>query len=373
MHATRTPLSLLARAAAIGLGLLLVAAASHATPRYAARYEQTCSLCHDDPSGGGKRCAYAAQYIIPAELATLRPGKDAQALIDPQLGRNLSIGLDLRTLHLYSDDDRSPQNFFEMQGDLYFAFDLAPRLSAYVQSGLSGAYEVYGLARVLPASGYVKVGRFAPPYGWRLADHTAFVREYGGFRPPAHTDVGIEAGLFPGRFTLQAAVVNGARGSTRDVDRDLAASGLVLGRFHPVGLALAAGASFAYNPREVTGERVLASGPFGSLNWKRFTWVAEVDWQQRGRASNRTTGLLLSHELSCQLARGVDLLLTHDFRDPDLDRRSGAQERFGVGCEWLATPNSQVRLALYRHRFEDGPELGGDDHLQTEAQIHFLY
>ena len=372
MHLAHTSVRT-AHAATIGLGLLLVAAAAQATPRYAARYEQSCSLCHDDPSGGGKRSAYAAQYIIPAELATFSPGPDAQKLIDPQLGRNLSIGLDLRTLHLYSNDDQSPQNFFEMQGDLYFAFDLSPRLCAYVESGLSGTYEVYGLARVLPASGYVKVGRFAPPYGWRLADHTAFVREYEGYRPPAHTDVGIELGLFPGRFTLQAALTNGARGSTRDVDRDLAASGLVLGRFHPAGLALAAGASFEYNPRETTGERVLASGPFGSLNWKRLTWVAEIDWQRRGREPDQTTGRLLSQELSCQLARGVDLLLTHDFYDPDLDRKSGARERFGVGCEWLATPNLQVNVALLEHRFEDGPLLSGDDHLQTEAQIHFLY
>ena len=105
-----------ALALAVILGLLAGAPPARAVPRYAARYQQSCALCHHDPSGGGMRSAYAAQYLVPAELARHpTPAEDLQRL-DPNIGRSLAIGFDLRTVHHYYDDGRTPGNFLQMQG-----------------------------------------------------------------------------------------------------------------------------------------------------------------------------------------------------------------------------------------------------------------
>ncbi|MBM3316975.1 MAG: hypothetical protein FJY75_03890, partial [Candidatus Eisenbacteria bacterium] len=268
---------------ALALALCCVVVVSRATPRHAARYEQHCGLCHDDPSGGGKRSLYAAQYLLPVEMVSFPPDTASLARLDPRLGENLSVGCDLRTMHHHASGG-DPRGFLQMEGNLYLAFDPDPRVALYVARGISGSYEVFGLARLLPAQGYLKAGRFVPPYGWRLADHTAFVREHGGFAPPAHSDVGLEAGVFPGPFSVQVAAVNGARGRLRDSDGDLAVSGLLLGRFRLAGLALAAGGSLRLDPKDAAGERRSGGGPCAGLHRGRWTWVGEMDWLRRERA-----------------------------------------------------------------------------------------
>jgi hypothetical protein len=353
--------------------LFAAALASQATPRYAARYEQSCHLCHDDPSGGGKRSLYTAQFILPAELVSFPPGPEALEAIDPRIGNNLSVGCDLRTIFHESEDDAGEQGFLQMQGSVYFAFDPDPRYALYFTRGITGNYEAFGMARVLPAHGYVKAGRFVPPYGWRFADHTAYVREHGGFFPPAHSDVGLEAGIFPGRFSAQVAVVNGARGNLRDADSDLAASGLLLGRFRLAGVALATGGSFTLHPRDAAGVRREGGGLCGSLSVGRLTWVGQSDWLQDERAEERTTGWLVSQEFSGRLERGLDLLVTHDFQDFDLDLKTGARERWGAGAEWRPSAFAQLRVMLQRVRVDAGPALAADDLWQGEAQVHFLY
>lgn len=372
-RAARSLLPLLALAAGVLLAGGLVP--SGATPRYAARYEQSCQLCHDDPSGGGKRSLYAAQYLWPVEMVTFPPAAETLERLDPRLGGNVSAGCDLRTIYHDSSAEGGAQGFFQMEGNLYLSIDPDPRYSLYLTRGVSGSYEVFGLARVLPARGYLKVGRFVPPYGWRLADHTAFVREQGGFQPPAHSDVGVEAGLYPGRFSLQLAAVNGARGSLRDDDGELAASGLALGRFRLAGFSCAAGASFSASPRDAAGERRSGGGPFGSLSWGPLTWVGEMDWLQRERAGERpdATGWTISQEWSGRIERGCDLIVTHDFHDPDLDRASGARERWGAGAEWRPAAFVQIRAIVLRDRIDAGPALAGEDSWLTEGQVHFLY
>lgn len=355
-----------------GLLGFLLAAPLHANPRYAARYDQRCGLCHDDPAGGGKRNLYAAQFLVPSEMSWRPMDDEARERIQPRLGPNLSVGVDLRTLHHYSDDRTEPQNFVEMEGNLYLAFQPDARITAYLTRGISGSYEVFGIAYVLPHSGYVKVGRFVPPFGWRLPDHSAFARSYGGFAPPSHSDVGVELGVFPGRLELQAALTNGARGQIGDNNRDLAFSGRAAARFHLAGIKAALGGSYAHNGSP--GARASAAGPLGSLAWQRLTWVGEADWSHRDLTDGGSTrGLDLTQELAFRLRPGWDLLATHDFHDPDTGRRTGALNRYGFGVELLPSPFLQLRAMANSYDARKGPDLPRDDYFQSEVQVHFLY
>jgi len=217
--------------ATLAIGAGLVPTKADALPRYGARYEQGCALCHVNPTGGGQRTPYAVQQLIPRELSWPSSASGRPVDLDPRLGKNLLIGADFRELYVTSGDPANRLDFFQMQGNVYLSFIPEERFTLYFDRGSSDTYELFGLAYLLPWSGYVKAGRFVPCHGWKFDDHTMFVRSEEGFSPPAHTDVGVELGAAPGPLDLQVALLNGNRGSTVGADEHLAAAVNALCRF----------------------------------------------------------------------------------------------------------------------------------------------
>lgn len=183
----RSERSRVAVLACVLVGFTLVACRpALAVPRYSARYEQGCFLCHVNPTGGGLRALYATQFLVPTEMSMRRYTQEQIADIQPQPSKNLTIGMDFRTIHHTADLKAVPyDNFLLMQGSVYLAFQVDPRFLAYVERTVSATGEVFGLGYVLPYKGYVKVGRFVPAYGWRFDDHTLFVRQNRCSRTPA--------------------------------------------------------------------------------------------------------------------------------------------------------------------------------------------
>ena len=365
--------------AAIALAIvactLLSALNALALPRYAARYEQNCMLCHVNPSGGGMRSAYAVQELVPKEFAMSPATPEVLKEIDPRIGKHLSIGTDFRQLFLLESEGSGlapPQGFFPMQGDVYITFQLDPKFLLYYDRGFTNTYEVFGLAHVLPWDGYVKAGRFVPPYGWKFDDHTQFVRESEGFAPPANSDAGVEVGASPNPFEVQVALLNGNRGATLDNDRRLAMSGNASARFK-VGPAVGSLGLSGYTQPGIDVD-LSAGGVFGYLSGWNVTWVAQVDWVRRHAPdTNPNTAIVSSQELTLLLKRGIELKSTYDFFDPDRHVRSGSKDRWGVGFDVM--PRSFLVLeAMYRHtRVESGLTLPGGDYDEGLFQLHLLY
>jgi len=360
---------------AVALASLVPALSARAVPRYSARYEQNCALCHVNPTGGGMRSAYAVQKLIPKELAFSPMKPELMKEIDPRIGKVLSIGTDFRQFLLLESENSSlapPQGFFPMQGDVYLSFQLDPRLLLYYDRGFSNTYEAFGLANVLPWDGYVKVGRFVPPYGWRFDDHTLFVRDDEGFAPPAYTDAGAEVGIARDPIDVQVALVNGSRGSTQDNDRRLAVSGNASSRFHAGPVAGSLGVAGYTQPG--LSVDVNSAGVFGYLSAWNVTWVAQNDWTRHQPAGGvAVSGLVSSQELTVLLHRGVEIKSTYDFYDPDRDLRSGSKDRWGVGFDFM--PSSFLVLeALYRKtRVDAGPDLPANGYDEGLFQFHLLY
>jgi len=343
-----------------------------AVPRFAARYAQNCQLCHVNPTGGGQRSLYASQFIVPTELAMRRLPPDEAAKINPQVGDNVTLGADLRTLFLSSERSAVGSGFFQMQASLYLALQLDERWSACLNRGQGGGVEAFGLGYVLPASGYVKVGRFVPAFGLQLEDHTAAVREELGLAPPAHTETGVEVGLYPGRFAVNLALLNGAPGASRDNNGALATSVRASGRARLGPLLLAAGGSLRRNP-EPRGER-LQGGPFATLVWGPLTWLGEFDWARLDSTDGgRVTAWVTTHELTWALRQGLDARATYSFHDPDLERLGGAQARWGAGLDARPYPFLGLQAMVNLYRRDDGPELAGRDDTQTVVMAHFFY
>jgi hypothetical protein len=358
------------------IGALMVsmffATSAQAVPRYSARYEQKCALCHVNPSGGGMRTLYASQYLVPEEIAWSKPGDNVLARIDPEISKGVLIGTDFRLLHRASDDGQPQKNFFQMQGDIYLGFQMDDQLSLYYDRGISTSYELFGMWQGLPLTGYVKAGRFVPSYGWRFDDHTMYVRENEGFFPPANSDVGIELGVSPGRSDIQLAVLNGNRGSTSDNDEKLAACFSGVYRLHAGVLGAALGAAGYWQDGETSNYGT--GGFFGYLTWWRLVWMGQLDWTlDDPQGAGHTTGLVTSHEVSYLWRQGLELRATYDFFDVDYNVESGSRSRWGGGVFVMPRPFLALE-ALYRETgYNDGPVLSGDDSWETVLQFHLLY
>ena len=367
MRTMRAELNLLATALVV-----LIPAIAAATPRYSARYEQKCTLCHMNPSGGGMRTLYASQYIVPEEMAWSKPTGDVLSNIDPEISKNVIIGTDFRLIHRLSDDTTPQENFFQMQGDIYLDFQMDEQLSLYYDQGISSDYELFGLWQGLPLTGYVKAGRFVPAYGWKFDDHTMFVRSDLGFFPPGNSDVGIEFGISPKRFDIQFAVLNGNRGSLYDRDEKLAGALSGVYRFHVGSVGASLGAAGYWEDGETSNYGT--GGTFGYLTWRRLVWLGEVDWTlDDPQGVGHTTGFVTSHDLSYLVRKGLELRATYDFFDPDYNSESGARSRWGGGV--FVMPRAFLALeALVRvTTIDDGAALSGDDTWETVFQFHLLY
>ena len=352
--------------------LVFAAGNAFAVPRYSARYEQKCALCHMNPSGGGLRTLYASQYLVPQEMAWKAPSDSSLARIDPEISKGVLIGTDMRLLHRYSNDDQPQDNFFEMQGDIYLDFQMDENLSLYFDKGITTSYELFGMWQGLPLTGYVKAGRFVPAYGWRFDDHTMFVRSDLGFMPPSNSDVGVEFGLSPGRSDIQFSVLNGNRGSTFDNDEKLAACFNGMYRLHLKDFAIGLGAAGYWQDGPSTNYGT--GGFYSYLGWWRLVWLGEADYTHSDPDFEpHTTGFVTSHELSYLWRQGLELRGTYDFYDPDYNQETGSRYRWGGGV--FVMPRSFLAIeALYREtRFQDGPLFSGDNSWESVFQLHFLY
>ena len=346
-----------------------------AVPRYSARYEQNCMLCHVNPTGGGMRSTYATQQLIPREIAMSPRTPDAIAQLDTHLGKNVTIGADFRELFIAATANASlapPQGFFPMQGDFYLAFQLDPKYTLYYDRSMSNTYEVFGLANVLPWDGYLKAGRFVPAYGWKFDDHTMFVRSEEGFTPPGNADGGVEVGFSPKFGDLQLALVNGSRGSTLDSDRRLAIALNMSARFKAGPFVATAG--FAGYSQPGIQEDLNSGGAFGYLSAWNVTWLGQGDLVRRDPdLTPATTSVVTSHELSVVLRQGVELKSTYDFYDPDRSLRTGSKSRWGVGLMVMPRPFLVAEADFRSTHVQRGPALSARDFDEGIFQLHLLY
>ncbi|HET7498115.1 MAG TPA: hypothetical protein VFM00_07425 [Candidatus Eisenbacteria bacterium] len=356
--------------ALLGLGLL-AARPGVALPRYSARYQQTCALCHVNPTGGGLRTSYATEKIIPEEIAWRRGGLPALEDVAPSIARHVQVGTDFREVYVGADLPQDHLNFFQMQADLYFSFQLDSTVALYYDRGESGSYELFGLDYLRPEL-YVKAGRFVPSYGWKFDDHTMFVRAELGFMPPANSDVGLEAGYARGPLDLQAAVVNGNRGLVMDSDTKVAGvvNAVFRHRLGPVGASL--GGAAYHQPGFARDYDTW--GLYGYLTWNRLTWLAEGDFfQNRPAGGPATIGAVTSHEVTVLVRQGLELKGTYDFFDPDRDKASGAKSRYGGGVAVMPRPYAACEALVRRTAYEEGVAYSGRDLIETVIMLHLLY
>lgn len=373
---------------------------AHATPRLAMRLGQDCLLCHQNPSGGGMRSEYASQYLLPERLTmkagVAENGAEEAPFANPRIADNVVLGLDLRTAYLDLQNQDAGNNFLQMEGALHLSVELSPsasiQLSEEMAQGAARAVEIYGLAFVLPGSGFVKVGRFVPAFGWKLDDHRAFTRREFVFLPafPPHSDTGVELGYLHGGWSLQVSATNGEFAAAREQGDELAWTARGSWRRDVSGGHVALGGSYMQHrgirrtASNASGADVYAGGPFAGVRVGSLTWLGEFDWAHReagNEAGNGPASFLTfttSQELSWEIAQGIDLVALYDFHDVDVREETGALARYGGAIDARVRPWISVHAGVTHLEAQDGPDLaaragsatGGNESI---VMIHFLY
>ncbi|MFQ5456504.1 MAG: hypothetical protein ACE5EA_09955 [Nitrospirota bacterium] len=345
-------------------------------PWYARKCSLNCAVCHVNPTGGGMRTAvgnYFASYRIP--VFTLEEGKTEPLFKEfkeeMRLSKFIKFGGDLRFAYIYSEQEsnsRFKSAFFPMQADIYVNFAPSDHLLFNYMQGLQGNKEVFGLVHDLyPANIYFKFGKFIPPYGLKIDDHTAFIREKLGLglNSADSADSGVETGFSTFLYFLNMAIFNGSGNSLADDNRAKAFSGTggIRARYASIGLS--------YYNNDSLNTRKVYYGAYSTLHYWRFTWLGEydlIDITTDKSIGNETKGKVFYGELDYSLYKGIFLKVKYDFYDPDRTVNEDHIDRISYGIDLYPYPNTEISLLQRTNR--ETPEINND---QILLLIHLFF
>jgi hypothetical protein len=351
--------------AALALLLSWLPLVVRAEPYLALAQGYKCVACHVNPTGGGLRNALGvafARNAMPAfPLASDGPEWTGS------VGDFVRVGGDLR--HRWSRTSVPGQpaqrgwdlDEARLYGDLAV---LNGRLGLHVDQllapGSSRAREAYARLGTSDGTWLLKGGQFYLPFGWRLEDDSAFVRQVSGINMTA-PDTGIEAGLELPQWSAQMALTNGVGNAGSGSGHQLTGQVAWIRPRGRIGLALSRVDSKA-------GDRDMAA-VFGGLRTGPLVWLGEVDAIRDEGFPQGTRRLLAAlGEVDWSWRRGHNLKLTAEYFDPDRDVREDHKTRVSVVYELTPLPFVQVRFGA--RRWEGIPQNAFDNRRMLFLELH---
>ena len=349
--------------------LWLLAGTAAAEPYLAVREGMTCSACHVDPAGGGLRAPFGNTFA-QQQLPAVPLSSDAPAWTG-SLAERFLVGANARAAARQTELDDSDDNldFGVDRVSLYLGAELG-RASLYVDQQVAPggslnrqAWAKLELGTWYNGTWYARAGRMFLPFGWRLEDDSAFVREVTGINLNQGDD-GVEVGFEGAGFSWQLAATNGNGGGPEVDDGKLFST-----RAAFIRPRWQAGIS-AYRNDTDEGQRTIVGAFFG-LRTGPVTWLAEFDQvEDEGDAADdrqeQGVGLL---EANLTLKRGHNLKLTAEGVFPE-----GAAEdlyRFSAVYELFPWPFTQLRLGVRtRDSDADEAELNSEE---AFLQVHVFF
>ncbi len=370
--------------------IALAASDSRALPKYASRTGYKCQSCHINPTGRGMRNEFGSSFgRDDITLSTFKNSTDYDDF-STKIGPNLSFGADYRSMFYYETQSNT-NTFFQMQGALYLDFRLNKKLRIYANKDMFGDVEVFGLAKVLPLDGYIKIGKFMPAYGTKIDDHNYFIRggpfnagvQFAGSFPAGYQkglrfgelkeDTGLELGFAPSIFTFSAGLFDGLPGVNLPTNGTKNKSVALRGdaRFKIADVNLNFGGSY-YNSPSAT-DRQTFYGAFGAISlFENLTLTSEIDYVEHAVPSAPTTvGIMWWHELNWMVVQGIDLKLAYESYDPDKDLQNGIFSQVTIGAEFFVMSGVEVR-PLYRINLNSLPNGMNANTKEFLVMFHFF-
>ena len=331
----------------VGVAVFGLAPRAGAEPYLAVQQGYKCVSCHVNPTGGGLRNEFGTvftenqlpQFPLPSNFPTW----------SGNLVKFLRVGADLRTGRTQTHAPNTPT---EKQSGLeqlraYADVSIIPnRLEYYVDEsfapGTAQAIEYYGRYSD-PAQGwYLKAGQFYLPFGWRLQDNTAFVREASGISMTA-PDRGFELGLELPEWSAQIDYSRGEANIAVGTGHQLTGQVVWVRNDWRIGTA----ASFT---QSVFGNRRVEA-LFAGLRTGSVAWLGEADLiRDAGFPEGTRTFVAALAEADWTLHKGHNLKITAELFDPDRSIANDQQARWSLLYEYTPIPFVQLRAGFRRYR-----------------------
>jgi len=325
--------------------------------------------CHVNPTGGGLRNVVGntfAQTTIPQfQLPQALQGWKGSFLENiVRVGGDLRTGITETNIPSQPSQRVSGLEQTRLYGDVQFWPD---HVGLYVDQKVAPDHSERAerYAR-LSASGmevYAKIGQFYPPFGWRLQDQSAFVRQLSGINMTA-PDKGVEIGIERPTFSAQLDYTDGP-GNVGDVTGHQVTGQLVW--LQPWGRI---GGSTAF-VQSSAGNRQ-AYGLFGGTNTGPVTWLGEIDLvSDEGYPEGRRRQLATLLEADWLVHQGHNLKLTSEILDPDLKVSNDHKVRYSVVYEY--TPFAFIQLRAGYRYYGGIPQNDFDNRRVTFVELHGLF
>lgn len=356
------------RTGALLPGLLMFATDALAEPYLAVQKGMKCGTCHTSAAGGGKRTPYG-NLFAQTELSAKR--LDMGELWTGDFGKYFAVGGDARGGWNQIDTDGSA-SVADSGLDEFIAYvEIKPfpkHVGIYVDARLRPddpvVREQYVRANLPGGKWTVRAGEFFLPFGLRLQDDDAFIRQVSGinFNTP---DTGWEVGYEGGPWSAQLAVTRGTAGGP-EIDSGKQYStrvGYVTNRWR-------AGASFNLNDSRF-GDRQM-QGVFGGIRTGPVSWLGEIDYIiDDGTPTGRRNSWATLVEANYGYRKGHNLKVTFEWFDPDDDVSNDEQNRASLVWEYSPIQFLQARLG-YRKR-NGIPQNPAQNLEQAFAEIHVYF
>jgi hypothetical protein len=351
------------------LALALASTLAQGEPYLAVRAGEHCSTCHVNRTGGGMRTAFGTAYgiaMLPAESV------DGAAEWTGRFGERIGIGGDVRSnFNANHVPNRDDEYAFGRDEALFYAEItlLRERLSFYVDQriapGTAVNRESYALYRSPDRAWHFKAGRMFLPYGWRLEDDSAFVRQATGINM-ANSDDGLEVGWQVGPAAWQLAVTNGnGGGAETDKGKQWSLHGT------HVAPSRRLGASLNFNDGSGKQDRLMQN-VYAGLRTGPVAWLVEFDHivddtLALGRRKQRL-GLV---EANFAVVAGHNAKLTYEVFDPDSQVAEDQRNRLSLVWEHTPIPFMQLRAGC---RMSDGiPQNDVQNQKEAFLQLHLYF
>jgi hypothetical protein len=353
-------------------GLLVVAQAlaslANAEPYIAVREGLHCVQCHVDPGGGGLRTVFGntfAQTQFPARR------ENPEQLWTGMVGTMLQLGGNLRGSASYTDAPEQDDTW-EFDLDEFRAYAnlilLPQRLEIYVDEHIApdGTNNLEAYLKYTMANGewYARAGKLYLPYGWRLEDDGAYIRQVTGINFDTPDD-GVEVGWLHGGWSAQLSLTNGTAGGPETDDGKQ-----ISGRLEYLRGWWRVGASGNFNNSDA-GDRTMG-GLFAGLRTGPVSWLAEADYiEDESPPTGRRKEWVGLLEANWLMRKGHNLKLTAEYFEPDVDVDEDEQNRFSLLWEYAPMEFLQLRTGV---RSYDGiPQNPQQNRTEAFVQLHGFF
>jgi hypothetical protein len=351
----------------LALGALLSALAQ-AEPYLAVRTGLKCVACHVNPDGGGLRNAVGQSFV--QNVIAANPAPAPLNAWNGSIASWLRIGGDLRTdsTETKVDGQATTRVSGNQQTRLYADIQLLENhLGAYIDEqvapGKSLRQEAYARLQTSDGGWYAKAGQFYLPFGWRLQDNTAFVRQLSGISMTV-PDKGLLVGMEKPEWSAQLAYSDGPGNKGAVRGHQLTGQLIWLQPWGRLGAAMAHVQSTAGNRQ--------SWGAFAGTTTGPIAWLAELDLvADDGYPEGQRRQMASLLEANWLVVKGHNVKLTSEWLNPDTRVSNDDKVRYSLLYEY--TPIGFLQLRAGYRWFKGIPQNAFDNRRLGFVELHAFF